>query len=148
MYNNLHDAGALELGVQLHVSFGESETSLGWKGFGYPMKGWGATVGWGIVQFGFDDTYGIKPDTPNVMGPITLEATRHTFYGLGASAGLVLYPTPGPVGDGSEAGIDLGGQISVFASMFSARLRYVQDSGVELFGGYTVWLPASITWSR
>ncbi len=148
MYGGPFKDSALEMGVQLHVSFGEDRRSGGKSALGYPMKGWGATLGWGIVQFGLEDIYDSRPPAPTVMGPITLEATRHYFYAMGISAGLVLYPTPGAVGDTAVGGVDVGGQISVFASVFAMRMRYVEDSGFEFFGGYQVWLPSSLTWSR
>ena len=139
--------GAFELGVQLHLSFADAESSGGRDAMGYPMKAWGATLGWGIAQFGFGDGTG-GTDTPTVMGPLQLGVTYHTLYAFGGSAGLVLYPTPGKVGDGSEGGVDPGAQLTIQAGVFTGRVRYVRDSGFEIFGGYVLELPASLTWSR
>lgn len=149
MYGDGNREGSLELGVKVHVAFGESADSGGKGALGFPRDGWGATLGWGIAQFGFSDTsFPEQAGTPTVMGPITLEATRHWFYMLNVSGGLVLYPTPGAVGDGSERGVDAGGQLSAGAGPFAIKMRYVQDSGFEIFGGYQLYLPAALTWSR
>jgi hypothetical protein len=130
---NTNDA-TLELGAQVTFAFGERD-STGSKGaIGFPLDSWGATIGWAFVQ--------IMPDTVDdttIRGPVSIEATR-VWYLVAASAGVCFYPTPG--------NMDVGGQITLSAAIFALRMRYVQDSGFEIFGGYEVPLPASITWSR
>lgn len=125
----------LELGGQVTFAFGERDHT-GPKGeIGFPLNSWGGTVGWAFVQI-MPDQVG---ETQTIRGPVSLEVTR-IWYLVAASAGICFYPTPG--------NMDVGGQITLQAAIFALRMRYVQDSGFEIFGGYEIALPASITWSR
>ena len=129
----------VEGGIQVQLAFGErSET--GDKGaIGFPFNSWGATLGWAFIQS--------RVDASPIMGPIFVEGTR-TWYLFQAAAGVAVYPTPGEVAGGAEEGVDVGGQLTLTAAIFSVRLRYMQDSGFEAFAGYQLMLPSSITWSR
>lgn len=127
-----------ELGAQLHVSFGETENSGGRDVLGYPWNAWGVSMGWGVQ---------LNTNAPNVVAPVYLEATRH-FYIASVSAGLAVYPTSGKVAHGEAEGVDLGGQVTVGFWPYMLRMRYMEDSGFELFGVVQLELPTAITWSR
>jgi hypothetical protein len=129
----------MEIGMQVQLAFGERDET-GKKGaLGFPLNSWGAALGWGFVQ--------TNGDAPATMGPVSVEATR-TWYLVQAAAGVAVYPTPGEGEGDQEGGVDVGGQITLTAAVWSVRVRYVQDSGFEFFGGYQLMLPSSITWSR
>ncbi len=130
--------GTTEIGAQLHVSFGEREESGGRDTFGYPTKGWGASLGWGVQ---------VHTDLPTIAAPVYLEGTAH-WYAASLSAGLAVYPTAGKVAGGRAEGVDVGGQVTLAGWPYMIRMRYMQDSGFELFGVLQIELPASITWSR
>lgn len=132
------DDSALELGMQLHLSFEDSSKSAGRDAFGYPTNAWGVSVGWAFVQ-----TYEFGPD---VIGPVYVEATRH-FWFASAGAGVAVYPTPGEVVDG-VGGVDVGAQVTLAAWPYVLRMRYMQDTGFELAGVIQIELPTSLTWSR
>jgi hypothetical protein len=125
----------LEVGGSVTLAFGERDTTASKGALGFPFDSWGVTFGWAFVQ--------TDPDAsgPNasVGGPVSIEATR-IWYIVSASAGVAFYPTPGDM--------DVGAQVSLQAAIFALRMRYVQDSGFEIFGGYEIPIPASITWSR
>jgi hypothetical protein len=125
----------LEAGASLTLAFGERDFTGSRGSLGFPLDSWGATIGWAFVQ---TDPDASGPDA-SVMGPVSVEATR-VWYLFSASAGVAFYPTPGNV--------DVGAQVTLQASIFALRMRYVQDSGFEIFGGYELPIPASITWSR
>ncbi len=127
-----HDVpdGELEIGGSLSLAFSERDTSATRGELAFPFDSWGATVGWGFVQTGGDVTE---------VGPVSIEATRF-WYGTAVSAGAAIYPTAGH--------LDAGAQVSLEALCYALRLRYLQDSGFEIFGGYELTLPGSITWSR
>ncbi len=137
----------VELSVQMHISYGERESSLGRGAVGYPWSNWGATIGWGVFQVTEDD----DPDTymgdDYSLGPIYAELTRQWFL-LSASAGLAIYPTPGLVAGGRAEGVDAGAQISFMAEPLGLRFRYMADSGFEAYFGYQFEIPTSITWSK
>ena len=133
------DAVSIEAGVQVQLAFGERDRTGNKGAVGFPLDSWGATFGWAFVQ--------TNGDLPATIGPVFVEATR-TFYLFQASAGVAVYPTPGEVVGGRADGVDVGGQITLTAAVWSLRLRYVKDSGFEFFGGYQMMLPSSITWSR
>lgn len=130
--------GTIEVGAQLHVSFGERDTSGGRDAFGYPTRAWGASLGWGIQA---------HSTLPTIAAPIFLEGTFHWFI-ASVGAGLAVYPTAGEVAGGRAEGVDMGGQVSIAAWPYLLRMRYMQDTGFEAFGVLQVELPASITWSR
>jgi len=129
---------SVEAGVQLHLSYGESDTSVGRDGFGYPWTAWGVSIGWGFQAHAGHGT---------IAAPVYLEATRH-FYIASASAGIAVYPTAGKVAGGLAEGVDLGGQVTLGFWPYMLRMRYMQDTGFELFGVVQLELPTSITWSR
>lgn len=133
------DDTSIEAGIQVQLAFGERRETGDKGAVGFPLNSWGATLGWAFVQS--------NGDLPATMGPIFVEATR-TWYLVQAAAGVAVYPTPGEVVGGREEGVDVGGQITLTAAVVSIRMRYVQDSGFEVFGGYQLMLPSSITWSR
>jgi len=133
------DAVSIEAGVQVQLAFGERDRTAPRGAVGFPLDSWGATLGWSFVQK--------NGELPATIGPVFAEATR-TFYLVQASAGVAVYPTPGEVIGGRAEGVDVGGQLSLQAAVFSVRMRYMQDSGFEVFAGYQLMLPASITWSR
>jgi hypothetical protein len=125
---------ALAVGAQVHLAFGERDRT-GHRGeIGFPFDAWGASLGWEIVQAHPD-----SPSIPSEMGPVYVEATRN-YYFVSAGAGVAVYPTAGDV--------DVGGQVTLQAAVFALRMRYMEDTGFEIFGGYQAYLPASITWSR
>jgi hypothetical protein len=125
----------LEFGGSLTLAFGERDRTGDRGAIGFPFDSWGVTLGWAFIQ--------TDPDASgadaSVGGPVFVEATR-IWYFLSASAGVAFYPTAGD--------LDLGGQISLKAAIFALRMRYIQDSGFEFFGGYELSIPASFTWSR
>jgi hypothetical protein len=129
----------MELGVQVQIAFGERDETGDRGAIGFPLNSWGAALGWAIVQ--------TNGEAAATMGPVFAEATR-TWYLFQAAAGVVVYPTPGEDTDDEQGGVDVGGQITLTAAIFSVRLRYVQGSGFEGFAGYQLILPSSITWSR
>jgi hypothetical protein len=129
---------AVEVGAQLHLSFGESKTSGGKSTFGYPWNAWGVSLGWGFQS---------HTSLPTIVSPVYLEATRH-FYIASASAGIAVYPTAGKVAGGRAEGVDVGAQVTFGFWPYMLRMRYMQDTGFELFGVVQLELPASITWSR
>ncbi len=133
------DDTALEVGVQLHLSFQDTATSGGRDAFGYPTNAWGASMGWAFVQ--------AYERLPSVMGPVYLEATRHVWW-LSAGAGLAVYPTAGKVGDGRAGGVDVGPQVTIASWPYVLRMRWMQDTGFEIAGVIQIELPTSLTWSR
>lgn len=133
-----HDT-ALELGMQVHLSFQDTERSSGRDAFGYPPNAWGASIGWAFFQ-----SYQSRP---TVMGPVYLEATRHVWL-ASLGAGVAVYPTPGKVGSGSVGGVDAGAQVTLGAWPFMLRMRWMQDTGFEIAGVIQIELPLSVTWSR
>lgn len=137
----------VEMTAQLHVSYAPRESSLGRGAVGYPWDSWGATLGWGIFQVTEDDDPNTFMDDEYYFGPIFAEVTRQWLF-FSASAGLVLYPTPGEVASGRAEGVDAGGQISLMAMPFGVRARYVADTGFEIFAGYQFEIPYAVTWSR
>lgn len=133
------DDANIEFGLQVQLAFGERDETADRGAIGFPLDSWGATLGWAIVQTNGED--------PATIGPVFVEAAR-TWYLFQASAGVAVYPTPEQSTTGQHDGVDVGGQVTLTAAIFSVRLRYVQDSGWEGFAGYQVMLPSSITWSR
>jgi hypothetical protein len=129
------DDVTLELGASVSMAFGERQHTGNKGAIGFPFVSWGATLAWAIVQTNPDGS----GEDATVMGPVSVEATRF-WYLLRASAGIAFYPTPGDV--------DAGAQVTLQAAVFALRMRYIQDSGFEIFGGYELPLPASITWSK
>lgn len=141
------DAVTVELAAQLHVSFQEREYSLGRGAVGYPWDTWGATVGWAFLQITEDDDPSTTGDSDVILGPIYAEVTRQWLV-FSAGAGLALYPTPGEVAGGRAEGVAAGAQVSFMAEPFGVRIRVVQDTGFEIFAGYQLELPYSVSWSR
>ncbi len=137
----LGDLGAtdstLEVGGQVHLSFGESATSGGKNAFDYPWSAWGLSLGWGLQTNG---------SRPTIAAPVYVEATRH-FYLASASAGLAVYPTAGNVYQ-DIGGVDLGAQLTIAFWPYMVRFRYMQDTGFEVFGVVQFEVPASVTWSK
>ena len=122
--------GGTMFGVFTHLVWGERARTGHQGALGFPLDGYGTTLGWDLAQL---------VDGDPAIGPVWAEATAHRLF-LGVGAGAVVYPTPSDV--------DVGAQLSLWAGPLAVRFRYVEDSGFELWGGYAVYLPAAFTWSR
>lgn len=125
--------GAMEGGAQVTVAFGERETSG--RKLAFPIDSWGGTVGWAFVQ-GPGDEY---QSYPARTGPVSAEVSRLWHFTM-TSVGMAAMPT--------ASGVHLGGQATFQAAVFAVRVRVIEGQGVDVFAGYQVPLPFSVSWSR
>ncbi|MBK9036649.1 MAG: hypothetical protein IPL61_36270 [Myxococcales bacterium] len=116
-----------ELGLYLRMAYKTTTRSHHRDDLPWPAPGWALNLGWAPLQYG-----------PHAeVGPIHVEVERQWFL-ASVGLGVAVYP------DDGTAGVQLTGAFKPYV----ARVRYMAETGFEVFAGLQLELPRAITWSR
>jgi hypothetical protein len=134
---------AAAVGAEVEVSFDGAWDFSGHGGADfYPWSRRAVTLGWDVAEI---------HDGRTRTGAAYLEASRHWLRGhgddgrgVGIGGGLVVYPG---IDD-----LDAGGQLSLYAGIFSVRVvlhaRYTAQGGASAILAYQMSMPFAVAWSR
>lgn len=117
----------VELGFYLRFAYEAHAKSHRSRDLPWPERNWALNVGWSPLQTGRDDG----------IGPAHAEVER-TFYLLSAGAGVAVYPDDG----------NAGPQVTLACKPYGLRMRYMVETGFEIWAAFQVELPTAFTWSR
>ena len=121
------DDVAVEVGLYLRLAYAKKAKSHRRDDIPWPTTGWVLNLGWAPLQ------YAEHAD----IGPVHAELERAWFIGT-IGLGPAIYP------DDGNAGV----QATAAWKPYGVRLRYMAETGFEVFAAIQVELPTAITWSR
>lgn len=121
------DDPGTELGFFVRLAFSTHARSHRKEDVPWPENHWVLNLGWAPLQTGDDVD----------IGPAHVELER-TFLLFSAGAGVAVYPDDG----------NAGGQVTLAAKPWGLRMRYMAQTGFEIWAAFQVELPSAWTWSR
>lgn len=121
------DKMGAEVGVYLRMAYKTTARSHRRDDVPWPAPGWALNLGWAALQ------YGEHAET----GPVYAEVERQWFL-ASVGLGVAVYP------DDGNAGV----QLTAAFKPYGVRLRYMAETGFEVFAAFQLELPRAITWSR